>query len=121
MATTPAARLADLVEELREVLEEERRALLSGTPAAISAITQKKMLVADLVDQATLVQGTPRPDPRLLRPLARYNQENAVICAAMLRHLTAAIDRLRRQDPHRSYNSDGSEQNRSSQHALGAA
>ncbi|HXC26343.1 MAG TPA: hypothetical protein VNV38_00105 [Stellaceae bacterium] len=121
MATTPAQRLADLVEELRDVLEEERRALLSGTPAVISAITQRKMLVADLIDQATLIPGTPRPDPRLLQPLARYNQENAVICAAMLRHLTAAIDRLRRQDPHRSYNQDGSEQNRSSQHALGAA
>jgi hypothetical protein len=39
----------------------------------------------------------------------------------MLRHLTAAIDRLRRQDPHRSYNADGSEQVRSAQHALGAA
>jgi len=117
----PAERLAALVDELREVLEEERRVLLSGTPAVIGAITQRKMLIADLIDQATLVPGTPRPDPTLLRPLMRYNQENAVICAAMLRHLTAAIDRLRRQDPHRSYNPDGSEQNRSSQHALGAA
>ena len=121
MTATPAGRLAELIEELREVLEEERRALLSGTPSVISTVTQRKMLVADLIDQATLVPGTPRPDPALLRPLARYNQENAVICAAMLRHLTAAIDRLRRQDPHRSYNPDGSEQNRSSQLALGAA
>jgi hypothetical protein len=68
-----------------------------------------------------MVPGTKRPDPALLQPLARYNQENAVICAAMLRHLTAAIDRLRRQDPHRSYNPDGSEQSHSSRHALGAA
>jgi len=118
---TPAERLAELIDELREVLEEERRALLSGTPEAIAAITRHKMMVAELIDEATLVPGTPRPDPAPLQKLARYNQENAVICAAMLRHLTAAIDRLRRQDPHRSYNPDGSEQSRSSQHALGAA
>jgi flagellar biosynthesis/type III secretory pathway chaperone len=117
----PTTHLAELIDELREILEAERRALLSGTPMAINDITQRKMLVADLIDQATLVPGTARPDPRLLQPLARYNQENAVICAAMLRHLTAAIDRLRHQDPHRSYGPDGSEQTRSAQHALGAA
>jgi hypothetical protein len=114
-------RLVELIDELREVLEEERRALLSGTAAAINAMTQRKMLVADMIEQATTVPGTPRPDPAALIPLARYNQENAVICATMLRHLTAAIDRLRRYDPHRSYKPDGSEQNRSVQHALGAA
>jgi len=118
---TPTERLGKLIDELREVLEEERRTLLSGAPEEIGAITQRKMLVAELIDQATLVPGTKRPDPKLLRPLARYNQENAIICAAMLRHLTAAIDRLRRQDPHRSYNPDGSEQRRASRHALGAA
>lgn len=118
---TPAEHLEELIRQLRDVLEAERRTLLSGAPAAISAITQRKMLIAELLDQAVLVPGTPRPDPALLQPLARYNQENAVICGAMLRHLTAAIDRLRRQDPHRSYSPDGSEQRRSSQHALGAA
>jgi flagellar biosynthesis/type III secretory pathway chaperone len=118
---TPTEHLAELIDDLREVLEDERRALLSGTPATIGAITQRKVQLAELIDQATLAPGTQRPDPALLAPLARYNQENAVICGAMLRHLTAAIDRLRRQDPHRSYNSDGSEQSRSSQHALGAA
>jgi flagellar biosynthesis/type III secretory pathway chaperone len=118
---TPAEHLTALIDELREVLEEERRALLSGTPATINGVTQRKNTIAELIDQATLVPGTPQPAPALVQPLARYNQENAIICAAMLRHLTAAIDRLRRQDPHRSYNPDGSEQNRSSQHALGAA
>lgn len=118
---TPGERLSELIDELRDVLEWERRALLSGTPEAISAVTQKKMLVADMIEQASTVPGTPRPDPALLRALVRCNQENAVICAAMLRHLTAAIDRLRRQDPHRSYRADGSEQSRSAQHALGAA
>jgi flagellar biosynthesis/type III secretory pathway chaperone len=118
---TPDERLSDLIDELRDVLELERRALLSGTAEAINAMTQRKMLVADLLDQATTVPGTTRPNPASLRPLVRYNQENAVICAAMLRHLTAAIDRLRRHDPHRSYRSDGSEQTRSAQHSLGAA
>ena len=119
--TTPAEHLEALIDELRDMLELERRALLSGTAEAINAVTQRKMLLADRIDQATMVPGTPRPDAALLRPLVRYNQENAVICSAMLRHLTAAIDRLRRQDPHRSYKSDGSEQNRSARHALGAA
>jgi flagellar biosynthesis/type III secretory pathway chaperone len=119
--TAPAERLGELIDELRDVLELERRALLSGTAEAISAVTQRKMLVADMIDQATMVPGTPRPDPASLQPLVRYNQENAIICSAMLRHLTAAIDKLRRQDPHRSYGSDGSEQSRSMRHALGAA
>jgi flagellar biosynthesis/type III secretory pathway chaperone len=117
----PAENLAELIDELRELLQAERRVLLSGTPAAINDITRRKMLVANLIEQTTMVPGMPRPDPSLLQPLARYNQENAVICAAMLRHLTAAIDRLRHQDPHRSYGPDGSEQTRSAQHALGAA
>jgi flagellar biosynthesis/type III secretory pathway chaperone len=114
-------RLPGLIAELRDVLEEERRALLSGTPEAIQAITQKKNLVADLIEEATTAPGAGQPDPAQLAPLVRYNRENAVICDAMLRHLTAAIDRLRRQDPHRSYRPDGSEQSRSTQHALGAA
>jgi flagellar biosynthesis/type III secretory pathway chaperone len=116
----PGEELAELVEELRAVLQEERRALLSGTAEAIRAITQRKLLVAESIERATLVPG-PRPDPDLLIPLARYNRENAVICSAMLRHLTAAIDKLRRHNPHRSYKPDGSEQNRSAQRALGAA
>ena len=119
--TTASERLSELIDELRDVLAEERRVLLSGTPEAIGTIAQRKTMLAELIDQATFAPGAGRPSPELLRPLARYNQENAVICAAMLRHLTAAIDRLRRQDPHRSYNPDGSEQHRASQHALGAA
>ena len=118
---TPGEHLIDLIEELRDVLERERQALLSGTPEVIRTVTQHKMLVADLIEQATMTPGSPRPGQAELLPLARYNQENAVICAAMLRHLTAAIDKLGRHDPHRSYRSDGSEQTRSAQHALGAA
>jgi flagellar biosynthesis/type III secretory pathway chaperone len=113
--------LDDLIDELRDVLEAERRALLSGTPTAITEIIERKGVLAALIETATSVPEARRPHPDVLTPLARYNQENAIICAAMLRHLTAAIDRLHRHDPHRSYNSDGSEQNCPAQHALGAA
>lgn len=118
---TSSERLRKLIDELREILQMERHALLSGTPEMINAVTQRKMLVADMIDQTSTELGTLQPDPEVLRPLQRYNQENAFICAAMLRHLTDAIDRLRRHDPHRSYRPDGSEQSRPAQHALGAA
>jgi flagellar biosynthesis/type III secretory pathway chaperone len=117
----PPSHLIGLVDQLRAVLEEERRALLSGTAEAIGAITQRKMVLADMLEQATVVPGVSRPSPDWLIPLMRYNQENAVICDAMLRHLTASIDKLRRRDPHRSYRSDGTEHSSSAQHALGAA
>jgi flagellar biosynthesis/type III secretory pathway chaperone len=113
--------LAELIEELRAVLEEERHALLSGTAATINEVTQRKTILADTIEQATNASGTPRPGAAELIALARYNQENAIICNTMLRHLTAAIDRLRRQDPHRSYKPDGSEESRSARRALGAA
>ena len=116
-----ADQLSQLIDQLRDVLEEERRALLSGTAEAINAMAQRKLLLADMIEQMTAIPGTPRPGAAELVALARYNQENSVICDTMLRHLTAAIDRLRRQDPHRSYKSDGSEQSHSAKHALGAA
>jgi flagellar biosynthesis/type III secretory pathway chaperone len=112
--------LDDLVGELRELLETERRALLSGSAEAINGIAQRKILLADLIECATAA-GTGRPGADSLVALARYNQENGIICTAMLRHLTAAIDRLRRHDPHRSYTADGKEHSCSAQHALGAA
>jgi len=113
--------LDDLVGELRELLETERRALLSGSAEAIKDIARRKMLLADLIECETAIVGAARPNTDTLMALARYNQENGIICTAMLRHLTAAIDRLRRHDPHRSYMSDGREHSRSTQHALGAA
>jgi hypothetical protein len=112
--------IAELIGELLEALRHERRALLSGTAAAINSATQHKMLIADLIEEATVAGAAP-PNPDVLRPLVRYNQENAVICTAMLQHLIGAIDRLRAQDPHRSYSADGSERKQSAQHALGAA
>jgi flagellar biosynthesis/type III secretory pathway chaperone len=116
-----AEQLAELIDDLRDVLEDERQALLSGTAEAINSATQRKIAVAERIEQAITVLGAPRPNAALLVPLLRYNRENAVICSTMLRHLTAAIDRLRRQDPHRSYTADGGELTRSSRHALGAA
>jgi flagellar biosynthesis/type III secretory pathway chaperone len=116
----PPTRLDTLIDELRALLEDERQALLSGTPAAIDAAAQRKVLVADMIEAATAA-GAARPSREALIALARYNQENAVICAAMLRHLGAAIDRLRGLDQHRSYNPDGSEQSGSARQALGAA
>lgn len=119
--TDPADPLTELIDQLREVLEEERRALLSGTAETINAVAQRKLLLADMIERATAVSGAQRPGAEQLVALDRFNRENAVICDTMLRHLTAAIDRLRRQDPHRSYKSDGSEQSHSAKHALGAA
>lgn len=117
----PPSQLEGLIDELRGLLEDERQALLSGTPDAITAAARRKTLVADMIEAATAVPGAARPPRDALAALARYNQENAVICAAMLRHLGAAIDRLRGLDQHRSYNPDGSEQSASARHALGAA
>jgi hypothetical protein len=79
------------------------------------------LLLADRIEQATAATAAQRPGAAELVALARFNQENAVICDTMLRHLTSAIDRLRRQDPHRSYKPDGSEQSHSAKHVLGAA
>lgn len=121
MTTTPGDPLPALLEELREVLEEERRTLVSGSAAAITAVTQKKLALAETIEQEVTVPGTPLPSIETLTRLARYNRENEIICGAMLRHLTAALDRLRRIDLHRSYNSDGSEQRPAARHALGAA
>jgi flagellar biosynthesis/type III secretory pathway chaperone len=117
----PADPLPALLDELREVLEEERRMLVSGSAAAIMAVTQKKLALAETIEQEVTVPGTPLPSIEMLTRLARYNRENEIICGAMLRHLTAALDRLRRIDLHRSYNSDGSEQRPAARHALGAA
>jgi flagellar biosynthesis/type III secretory pathway chaperone len=117
----PAENLSQLIDELASVLAEERQALLSGTPESINAAAQKKMGVAARIEEATGAPGAPRPDADSLTTLARFNQENAVICDAMLRHLTDAIDRLRQIDLHRSYNADGSEQSPQARHALGAA
>jgi flagellar biosynthesis/type III secretory pathway chaperone len=113
--------LDKLIEALQGLLEEERQALLSGAPAAIEAAAQRKLALAETIEAATAAPGASPPPRAALTALARTNQENAVICAAMLRHLGAAIDRLRGLDQHRSYTADGGERSPGAQHALGAA
>jgi hypothetical protein len=113
--------LEQLLDELRRILEEERIALLIGPPSRIDAAIARKLALADDIERET--KNAPRTLPQLnvLRALARYNRQNSVICSAMLRHVTGALDRLRRRDLHRSYNPDGSEQNPPSQRLVGAA
>jgi flagellar biosynthesis/type III secretory pathway chaperone len=120
MAASPP-RLAALLVALRDLLEEERRAFLSGSPERIMAVAQHKLALADEIDREAALPGTPAPSADMLLRLARYNRENGVICAAMLRHMTQAIDALHRREPHRSYRPDGTEHNPPAEHTLGAA
>ncbi|HXE16612.1 MAG TPA: hypothetical protein VN632_05255 [Stellaceae bacterium] len=113
-------RLATLLDDLKAVLEEERRTLLSGMPAKLSVVTQRKLDLADAIEHETQ-PGAAAADLTQLRALARYNRENSVICGAILRHMTGALDRLRQHDPHRSYREDGSEQSPPSGRLVGAA
>ncbi|MGH6980151.1 MAG: hypothetical protein ACREFC_02995 [Stellaceae bacterium] len=115
------ARLASLLDDLRAVLEEERRTLLSGIPAKLQIVTQRKLDLADAIEQETKPGTSAEADLSQLKALARYNRENSVICGAILRHMTGALDRLRQRDPHRSYREDGSEQNPPSGRLVGAA
>jgi flagellar biosynthesis/type III secretory pathway chaperone len=108
-----------LLDELRDLLTEERRVLLSGKPDQITDVARRKLLLAERID--TACGSDIAPKTKTLIWLDRYNRENSIICAAMLRHLTAAIDTLRRHDLHRSYKLDGTEQNPLAQQALGAA
>ena len=113
--------LSFLLDALRRVLEEERRTLLSGIPAQLPPVTQRKLELADAIEQETRPGTTPIADLNQLKALARYNRENSVICNAILRHMTVALDRLRQRDPHRSYRADGTEQNPPSGRLVGAA
>ena len=113
--------LPSLLDELRQVLELERQNLLTGSPDRINAITQRKLSLAEAIDDAWAAAPADTVSTELLTWLARFNRENAVICTAMLRHLTAALDKLRSDAPHRSYGPDGSEQNGTAPQVLGAA
>lgn len=119
--SAPSRGLASLLDELRRVLEEERGILLSGVPARLQQVTTQKHALAEAIEDATRPGTTPLPDLHLLKTLARYNRENSVICHAILRHMTAALDRLRQNELHRSYRADGTEQNPPSGRLVGAA
>jgi flagellar biosynthesis/type III secretory pathway chaperone len=113
--------LAELLSELHATLEEERRVLLSGRPAPIAEIAERKLRLAERIEAASGLAGAGSPDAQTMVALDRYNRGNAVICAAMLRHLTRTLDRLRQCDCHRSYGPDGAERGPATQGRLGAA
>lgn len=119
--TTANDDLPALLGQLQHVLEEERRALLAGNPERITAMAQSKLTLAEVIEEETARPGAASPSRETLIALARYNRQNATICSAMLRHLTQAIDRLHRYEPHRSYQPDGSEKSPPAPHMLGAA
>jgi hypothetical protein len=110
-----------LFAELHQLLEEERAALLGGSPERILAAAGRKLELAEMIEARTAQPGAVKPDGATLARAARYNRDNAVICAAMLRHLAQALDKLRRAEPHRSYLPDGSERNPPARQSLGAA
>ena len=116
--TTP---LAGLLAELGTLLDEERQALLRGPPDRIAALSQQKLALADHIDAAAAAPGAELPDAATLARLQRGNRDNAVICSVMLRHMSGALDKLRRHELHRSYQADGSERNPPAPHTLGAA
>src|ERR1700739_1290852 len=118
--TTSTDELSDLLAELRQILEEERRVLLSGNPERISAVAERKLLLADAIEKRCNMPGAVPPKLEILAWLDRYNRGNSVICSAILHHLNQAIDKLRQNESHRSYGPDGAEINPPAPNPLGA-
>lgn len=114
-------RLLILCAQLQQLLEEERTALLAGNPELITAVASQKRTLADQIEAEAMRTKVEQPSAEQLIRLARYNRENSVICSAMLRHMTEAIDKLRQYEPHRSYRADGSERTQAVRNTLGAA
>lgn len=119
--TTPIDRLSSLLAELRQILEEERAILLSGSPQRVTSVVQRKLVLAEMIERECGVPENEPPSMETLTWFARYNRENSIICSAMLRHMTRSIDKLRQHELHRSYGPDGTEQSPPAQHPLGAA
>ena len=115
------ATLAELLDQLRRVLEEERSILLSGSPHQIAAVVERKMALAEMIERMCQMPGAPAPSRESVLWLDRYNRGNSVICSAMLRHLVQTLDRLRSRELHRSYGPDGAESSPNTPSALGAA
>ncbi|MBV8118482.1 MAG: hypothetical protein JO081_00905 [Alphaproteobacteria bacterium] len=113
--------LLQLLAELRDLLEEERSVLLSGSPERISVVVARKLALAEMIERARQTSSATPPDLETLKALERYNRGNSIICSAMLRHLTRALDKLRQREVHRSYRSDGAENRPPVQSPLGAA
>jgi flagellar biosynthesis/type III secretory pathway chaperone len=119
--TTSTDNLSALLNELQQVLEEERAVLLSGKPERVTVVVERKLILAGQIEHECAVPGIVAPSIAILSRLSRYNRENSVICSSILQHLTRAIDKLRRHELHRSYGPDGTEQSTSAPNQLGAA
>ena len=120
MVTSPD-KLAAMLVELRQILEEERSVLLSGSPERIAGVVERKLALADRIEKECEKPGAVAPSAETLSWLARYNRQNSAICSALLRHLTGTVDKLRQRDLHRSYGPDGTETSPPAQNPLGAA
>jgi flagellar biosynthesis/type III secretory pathway chaperone len=118
---TTSDRMSTLLAELRQVLEEERAALLSGSPERLSKVVERKLAVAEMIETECTISTSVPPNVETLGWLDRYNQENSIICSAMLRHMTRTIDKLRQHELHRSYGPDGAENSSPAHNPLGAA
>jgi flagellar biosynthesis/type III secretory pathway chaperone len=116
-----ARTLSDLLSELREILEEERRILLSGGPARIAGVVERKLRLAEAIEAAYRVPGAIPPSVETVISLDRYNRGNSIICSAMLRNLMRILDQLRQRECHRSYGPDGAEHSPPAPSRLGAA
>jgi flagellar biosynthesis/type III secretory pathway chaperone len=119
--TTTSNGTSTLLAELRQILEEERAALLSGRPEQLSKVVERKLALAEMIETAYKNPAVVPPNLETLSSLDRYNQGNWIICSAMLRHMTRTIDKLRQHELHRSYGPDGAENSPPAQNPLGAA
>ena len=119
--TTTSDRISTLLAELRQVLEEERAALLSGRPEPLSRVVERKLALAEMIETECAKPADVPPNVETLGWLERYNQENSIICSAMLRQMTRTLDKLRQHELHRSYGPDGAETSPPAQNPLGAA
>ena len=119
--TNPSTRLTEMLGELRQILEDERSILLSGNPARITVVVERKLLIAEMIECECKMPGVAAPSVETILWLDRYNRGNSVICSAMLRHLTQTLDKLRQREAHRSYGPDGEETSPQEQTPLGAA
>jgi hypothetical protein len=114
-------RLGELLAKLHEALQDERRSLLSGQPQQVGRAVERKLRLAAAIETAWTQAGRERADRETVLRLDRLNRGNAVICSAVLRHLTRTIDRLRVGEAHRSYRPDGGETQPPAPGRLGAA
>ncbi len=92
-STSPPSSLADVLERLRAVMAEERRAISSLDLTALEAITTRKRSLSD--DLAATRSGDgERPSPALRRLIARVRVElgaNAALIAAASDAIAAAL------------------------------